>query len=383
MSRDPGPSEPRRGRSCKIGRDPSEDGSVPAPLPRRCALRRATHGCTTRPTRPPKPLGSRPDVARSRPFRAMARGILQNKARSGRIRVGTRPSPTSVRFIRRGAGRHTAAQPDPLGPRNRLDLDRMSRDPGPPEPQRGGSSKIRRDPSEDGSKPALLPRRCALRRATHGCTTRPTRPPKPLGSRPDVARSRPSRATARGILQNKARSERRRVGTRPSPTCSVRAGRHTAAQPDPLDPRLRSDLDRMSRDPNPPEPRRGGSCKIRRDPSEDGSKPTLLPRRCALRRPSYRRTTRPTRPPSSLGSRPDVARSKPSRATARGILQNKARSERRRVETRPSPTSVRYIRRPSYRRATRPPRPPKPLGSRPDVAISTPPPSHGEEDPAK
>jgi len=259
----------------------------------------------------------------------------------------------------------------------------MSRDPGPPEPRRGGSCKIRRDPVEDGSVPAPLPRRCAIRRPSHGRTTRPTRPPKPLGSRPDVARSRPSRATARGILQNKARSERRRVGTRPSPTCSVRAGRHTAAQPDPLGPRNRLDLDRMSRDPGPPEHRRGGSCKIRRDPSEDGSKPAPLPRRCALRRATHGRTTRPPRPPKPLGSRPDVARSRPSRATTRRILQNIARSERRRVGTRPSPTSVRYIRRPSYRRATRPPRPPKPLGSRPDVARSRPFFENGEGDPAK
>ena len=60
-------------------------------------------------------------------------------------------------------------------------------------------------------------------------STQPT--PKPLGSRPDVARSRPSRATSKGILQNRARSERRRLGTRPPPT-SVRryAGRRTAAQ---------------------------------------------------------------------------------------------------------------------------------------------------------
>jgi hypothetical protein len=163
----------------------------------------------------------------------------------------------------------------------------MSRDLGPPERVRGGSSKIGRDPSEYGSVPALLPRRCAIRQAvipphnstpsapetvristgcrkiqalpshgegdptksgeiraktgryppfshvgalyaqrpSHGRTVRPPRPPKPLGSRPDVARSRPSRATARGILQNRARSGRRRVGTRPSPT-SVR-GCHT------------------------------------------------------------------------------------------------------------------------------------------------------------
>jgi len=219
MSRDPGPPEPRRGGSCKIGRDPVEDGSVPAPLPRRCALRRPSHGRATRSPRPPKPPGSRPDVARSRPPRATARGIPQNWARSGRRRVGTRPPPTSVRstqgdarprnptppapetaWISTGcreiqalpshgegdpaksgeiraktgrypplfhvgapyAGRRTAAQPDPLGPRNRLDLDRMSRDPGPSEPWRGGSCKIRRDPGEYGSVPAHLPRRCAL-----------------------------------------------------------------------------------------------------------------------------------------------------------------------------------------------------------------------------
>jgi len=135
MSHDPAPPEPRRGGSCKIRRDPSEDGSVPALLPRRCALRRATHGCTTRPTRPPKPLGSRPDVARSRPFRATARGIPQNKARSERRRVGTRPPPTSVRYTLWPSYRRTTR---PNQPRNRSDLDRMSRDPGPSEPRRGG-----------------------------------------------------------------------------------------------------------------------------------------------------------------------------------------------------------------------------------------------------
>jgi hypothetical protein len=278
MSRDPGPPEPWRGRSCKIRRDPSEDGSKPALLPRQSAIRRPSYRRTTRPH-------STPETA------WISTGCREIQALPGH--------------------------------------------------GEGVSCKIRRDPSEDGSKPALLPRRCALRRATHGRTTRPTRPPKPLGSRPDVARSRPSRAMAREILQNKARSERRRVETRPSPTTE----RYTQAvipphNPTPLDPRNRLDLDRMSRDPGPPEPRRGGSCKITQDPSEDGSKPAPLPRRCALRRPSYRRTTRPTRPPKPLGSRPVFARSRPSRATAREILQNKARSERRRVETRPPSTSV-------------------------------------------
>jgi hypothetical protein len=174
MSRDPSPPGPRRGRSCKIRRDPGEYGSVPALLPRaRC----------TQAVIPPH-------------------------------------------------------NPTPLGPQNRLDLDRMSRDPGPSEPRRGRSCKIRRDPSEDGSVPALLPRRCALRRPSYRRTTRPPRPPKPLGSRPVFARSKPSRATAREILQNKARSERRRVGTRPSPTTE----RYTLAvvrphNPTPPDPK--------------------------------------------------------------------------------------------------------------------------------------------------
>jgi hypothetical protein len=115
----------------------------------------------------------------------------------------------------------------------------MRHDRGPPEPLLEGSHKFGRDPSEDGSVPAPLqrPRR-------HTAVIRPQNStpsaPSPLGSRPDVARSRPSRAV--------------------------------------------------------PERVRGGSYKTGRDPSEDGSVPAPLPRRCALRRPSYGRTDRPTRP---------------------------------------------------------------------------------------
>ena len=147
-------------------------GRYPPPLPRRCAIRRPSNG-PHNPTHPaPNPLGSRPeDVARSRPSRAGARGILQ----------------------------------------------------------------IRRYPSEYRSVPAPLPRRCPTQEAVIRPHKSTPSAPSPLGSRPDVARSRPSRAGARGILQNRARSKRIRVGTRPPPT-SVRYTQAVvrAAQPDPF-----------------------------------------------------------------------------------------------------------------------------------------------------
>jgi hypothetical protein len=174
MSQDLGPPEQRRGGSCKIRRDPSEYGSVPAHLPRRCALRRPSYGRATR-----------------------------------------------------------AYQPQ-----NRLDLDRMSQDLGPPKHRRGESHKIGRDPGEDGSVPAPLPRRCALRRPSHGRATRSPRTPETARISTGCRKIQAPRAGARRILQNWARSGRRRVGTRPSPT-SVRPTQGDARprNPTPPDPK--------------------------------------------------------------------------------------------------------------------------------------------------
>jgi hypothetical protein len=146
------------------------------------------------------------------------------RLRSRRIRLGTRPSPTSVRPTQGVARLHNPTHSTPettwisTGCREIQALPSY----GEGDPTKKGEiqAKTGRYPpfSHVG---ALYAGRRTKRRPSHGRTTRPNQPPKPLGSRPDVARSKPSRATARGILQYRARSDRRRVGTRPSPT-SVR-----------------------------------------------------------------------------------------------------------------------------------------------------------------
>ena len=234
----------------------------------------------------------------------------------------------------------------------------MSRDLGPPERVRGGSSKIGRDPSEYGSVPALLPRRCAIRQAVI----------PPHNSTPSAPETVRISTGCRKIQALPSHGEG-------DPTKSGEIRAKTGRYPPPSHVGAPSQAVIPPHNPTPSTPKTAWiSTRLREiqallsdnegDPAKSGEIRAKTGRYPPIshvlgaRRPSYRRTTRPTRPPKPLGSRPDVARSRPSRATARRILQNKARSERRRVETRPSPTCSVVI--PPHNPT---PRPPKPLGS--------------------